>query len=154
MRAVVQRVRRAAVTVDGTTAASIGRGLLVLLGVTHGDTPERAEFLGRKVAALRIFDDEAGKMNRDVREAGGAVLCVSQFTLYGDTRRGNRPSFSEAAPGELAEPLYVRFCEAITAAGVACERGVFGEEMLVSLENDGPVTLILDSGDRERPRSA
>jgi D-tyrosyl-tRNA(Tyr) deacylase len=138
MRALVQRVSAAAVTVDGREVSAIGPGLLVLLGITHEDAEPQAERLAKKVRALRIFDDEQGRMN----EAPGEreILCVSQFTLYGDTRRGNRPSFVAAAPPEQAEPLYELFCERARA-----KRGVFGARMSVELVNDGPVTLMLEA---------
>lgn len=138
----------------GAEAARIGTGLLVLLGVTHTDTDSQARRLADKVVRLRILDDEAGRMNRSVSETGGEVLCVSQFTLYADTRRGNRPSYDAAAPGRLAEPLYEAFCSAIEAAGVHCRRGQFGAEMLVQLANDGPVTIVLDTDDLDAPRRA
>jgi D-aminoacyl-tRNA deacylase len=138
MRALVQRVSRAAVAVDGATVASIGPGLLVLLGITHGDSEPDADRLAAKVRALRIFADEQGHMNEPIGQR--EVLCVSQFTLYGDARRGNRPSFIAAARPEQAEPLYERFCDA--AGG---QRGVFGAHMQVDLVNDGPVTLMLES---------
>ena len=124
----------------------------MLLGVTREDTAAIAVRLAAKVATLRVFEDEHGHMNRSLAEVGGAVFAVSQFTLYANTRRGNRPSFTEAAPGELAEPLYAAFCDAIAAEGIGCARGVFGAHMDVELVNDGPVTIILDSADFERPR--
>ena len=138
MRALVQRVSRAAVGVDGRTVASIGPGLLVLLGITHDDDSATAERLADKVRALRVFEDADGRMNEALGER--EILCVSQFTLYGDARRGNRPSFVEAAPSEHAEPLYERFC-----ARAAARRGVFGAHMAVELVNDGPVTLLLQA---------
>jgi D-tyrosyl-tRNA(Tyr) deacylase len=137
MRALVQRVRQAAVRVDGETVGAIGPGLLVLLGITHDDTPADADRMADKVRALRIFEDADGRMNEPLGER--EVLCVSQFTLYGDARRGNRPSFVAAARPEQAEPLYERFCARLHAA-----RGVFGAHMDVELVNDGPVTLLLD----------
>ena len=139
MRALVQRVSRAAVEVDGEEVASIGLGLLVLLGVRTGDTAEQADRLAGKLARLRIFEDAEGKLNLSVRDVGGELLCVSQFTLYGDARKGNRPSFVDAAPPELAEPLYERVRSALGAQG-----GAFGAHMRVSLVNDGPVTLLLE----------
>lgn len=138
MRALVQRVSQAAVDVEGDRVAQIGPGLLVLLGVARDDTAERAERLADKVRALRIFDDAEGRMNEPLGDR--EVLCVSQFTLYGDARKGNRPSYTTAAPAELAEPLYDRFCERLGAA-----RGVFGACMGVALVNDGPVTLLLEA---------
>jgi D-tyrosyl-tRNA(Tyr) deacylase len=139
VRALVQRVARAAVTVDGEGVAAIGPGLLVLLGVTHDDGPEQADRLADKVRALRVFADAEGRMNEALgdREA----LCISQFTLYGDARKGNRPSYVAAARPEHAEPLYERFCDRLGAA-----RGVFGAHMAVELVNDGPVTILLEQG--------
>jgi D-aminoacyl-tRNA deacylase len=137
MRALVQRVTRAAVRVEGREVAAIGPGLLVLLGVTHEDTPASAERLAEKVLALRVFADAQGRMNEPLGER--ELLCVSQFTLYGDTRRGNRPSFVAAAAGERAQLLYERFCE-LTGA----QRGAFGAHMEVELVNDGPVTVMLE----------
>jgi D-tyrosyl-tRNA(Tyr) deacylase len=145
MRAVVQRVSRAAVTVDGEITGAIGRGLLVLLGVGPADTDAGARWLVDKVVGLRIFPDAEGKMNRDVAEAGGGVLVVSQFTLYGDCRKGRRPSFVGAAPPELAEPLYEAFVAAVRARGLPAATGRFGAMMQVELVNDGPVTLLVDS---------
>jgi D-aminoacyl-tRNA deacylase len=138
MRALVQRVSRAAVRVDGETVGAIGPGLLVLLGITHDDTETQGDRLADKVRALRIFEDADGRMNEALGER--EVLCISQFTLYGDARRGNRPSFVAAARPELAEPLYERFCARLDAA-----RGVFGARMEVELVNDGPVTLIVEN---------
>jgi D-tyrosyl-tRNA(Tyr) deacylase len=152
MRAVVQRVRRASVTVEGIVVSQIGPGLLVLLGVGEGDDDGTARRMADKVAGLRIFEDAEGKMNLDTAAVGASVLCVSQFTLYGDVRRGRRPSFDRAAGSETAAPLYEAFCSGIEARGIPCGRGVFGAEMQVELVNDGPVTLILDSADLERPR--
>jgi D-tyrosyl-tRNA(Tyr) deacylase len=138
VRALIQRVSRASVTVEGETIAAIGPGLLVLLGVGREDTETIADRLAHKVLALRIFDDEAGRMNRSVADTGGEILCVSQFTLLADARRGNRPSFAEAAVAELAEPLYERVRNALGAQG-----GRFGAHMAVELVNDGPVTLLV-----------
>jgi len=154
VRAVVQRVSRASVSADGRVVGAIERGFLVLLGVTASDTGETTARLATKVAGLRLFEDSAGKMNLALREAGGAVLCVSQFTLYGDTRRGMRPSFDGAARPEVAQPLYDEFCAAIERGGIRCERGAFGQHMEVELVNDGPVTLIIDTADLDRPRRA
>ena len=137
MRALVQRVQRASVSVGAETVAEIGPGLLVLLGVTHDDTPELADRLAEKVRALRVFPDAEGRMNEPLGDR--EVLCVSQFTLYGDVRKGNRPSYVVAAPPDRAEPLYERFCERLGA-----KRGVFGALMAVELVNDGPVTLLLE----------
>jgi D-tyrosyl-tRNA(Tyr) deacylase len=145
MRAVVQRVTEARVEVDGAASGSIAHGLLVLLGVAHGDTRREAEWLAQKIANLRIFEDAEGKMNRSVLETGGAVLLVSQFTLLGDVRRGRRPSFTEAAAPEEADRLYQVTAEALRAQGVPVETGVFQAHMAVHLVNDGPVTLIVDT---------
>ena len=140
MRALVQRVGEAAVSVDGAEVARIGPGLLVLLGIRRGDTGAQADRLALKLLALRIFEDDEGRMNRSVADTGGDVLCVSQFTLYGDARKGNRPSFVDAAPPEEAEPLYEQVRAALGAQG-----GIFGARMQVALVNDGPVTLLLDT---------
>ena len=145
MRAVVQRVSRARVTVEARSIGQIERGLMVLVGVGADDTVEDARYLAEKIAALRIFEDSEGKMNRSVSEVGGAVLAVSQFTLYGDGRRGNRPSFSAAARPEQARGLYEEFVECVRALGLRCEIGQFQAEMKVELVNDGPVTILLDS---------
>lgn len=146
MRAVVQRVSRAKVTVNEQISGEIGLGLLVLLGVGQEDTEADATYLSEKIAGLRIFEDEHGKMNRSVQDVGGSVLAVSQFTLYGDVRRGKRPSFDAAAPPDHARRLYEFFVERIRAAGVRCETGRFQEMMQVELVNEGPVTILLDSG--------
>lgn len=145
MRAVVQRVSRASVTVESQVAGRIGVGLLVLLGVGQGDTAADGDYLADKIAGLRVFPDDAGVMNRSASEAGGAVLVVSQFTLYGDCRRGRRPSYSEAAPPDEANRLYEHVCGRLRAAGLAVAQGVFRAMMDVELVNDGPVTLLLDS---------
>ncbi len=145
MRAVVQRVSRAQVAVKGEIAGEIGLGLLVLLGVGRDDTEADATYLAEKIAGLRVFEDDQGKMNRSVQEVGGSVLAVSQFTLYGDARRGKRPSFDAAAPPEKARQLYEIFVEQIRAAGLRCETGRFQEMMKVELVNEGPVTILLDS---------
>lgn len=145
MRAVVQRVIRAQVTVDGEITGKIGTGLLVLLGVTHHDTQRDADYLCDKITGLRIFADENEKMNLPVGEVGGGVLVVSQFTLYGDVRRGKRPSFDAAAPPERARELYQYFVERIQAAGLPCFTGRFQGKMQVELVNEGPVTILLDS---------
>jgi D-tyrosyl-tRNA(Tyr) deacylase len=140
VRALVQRVSEAAVSVDGEEVARIGRGLLVLLGVRAGDRPEQADRLAGKLERLRVFEDAEGKMNLSVRDVGGELIVISQFTLYGDARKGNRPSYVEAAPPEVAEPLYERLRAALGAQG-----GVFGARMRVALVNDGPVTLLLEA---------
>jgi D-tyrosyl-tRNA(Tyr) deacylase len=140
VRALVQRVSSASVTVDGERIAQIGPGLLVLLGIRHGDGEQQADWIARKLRALRIFEDDEGKMNRSLDDANGEVLCVSQFTLYGDARKGNRPSFVDAAPPEQAEALYERVREALGAQG-----GRFGARMAVELVNDGPVTLLVEA---------
>jgi D-tyrosyl-tRNA(Tyr) deacylase len=140
MRALVQRVAYASVSVDGELVSEIGSGMLVLLGIKVTDTDEDADRIARKLRALRIFEDDDGRMNENVEQAGGQILCVSQFTLYGDTRKGNRPSFVDAAPPEHAEPLYERVLNALQAQG-----GRFGARMQVELANDGPVTLLVET---------
>jgi D-tyrosyl-tRNA(Tyr) deacylase len=149
MRAVVQRVTRSAVTVDGVTVGAIGAGLMVLLGVAAGDTEREVAYLADKIAHLRIFEDEAGKMNRSLLDTGGAMLVVSQFTLLGDCRKGRRPSFVAAAPPEQAETRYEQFVTRIRDLGIEVATGRFRALMQVSLVNDGPVTLILESGDSQ-----
>ncbi len=145
MRAVVQRVRRAQVTVNGIVTGKIDRGVLVLLGVSRSDREVDADYLADKIAGLRIFPDHDGKMNLSVAETGGGVLVVSQFTLYGDVRRGKRPSFDAAAPPDQARQLYEYFVERLRATGLPCQTGRFQEMMEVELVNDGPVTILLDS---------
>jgi D-tyrosyl-tRNA(Tyr) deacylase len=145
MRAVVQRVSRASVKVGEDLTGKIERGLLVLLGVAREDTEADADYLAEKIAGLRIFEDDAGKMNLSVMEVGGAVLAVSQFTLFGDVRRGKRPSFDEAARPERARELYEYFVERVREAGLRCETGRFQEMMEVELINSGPVTILVDS---------
>ncbi|WP_156276058.1 D-aminoacyl-tRNA deacylase [Neomoorella glycerini] len=145
MRAVVQRVKRARVTVEGQEVGAIGPGLVVFLGVGQGDNGDDVAYLADKVANLRIFADNEGKMNLSVREVGGEVLAVSQFTLYGDCRKGRRPSFTAAAPPELAGELYRQFIASLAAYGIRVATGQFQADMLVALENDGPVTMLLDS---------
>lgn len=145
MRVVIQRVKQSAVTVDGRLVGDIGPGLLVLLGVAADDQPSDARFLADKIAGLRIFEDAAGKMNRSLVDVGGEMLVVSQFTLYGDCRKGRRPSFTAAAPPDVAEALYEAFIGYAGQSGVNVKAGVFGAMMDVSLINDGPVTLILDT---------
>jgi D-tyrosyl-tRNA(Tyr) deacylase len=145
MRAVVQRVSRALVRIDRETVGEIANGLLVLLGVTQSDTVEKARWLAEKIVSLRIFNDADGKMNLGLADVSGAVLVVSQFTLYGDCRKGRRPSFIEAAPPEIAVPLYDEFINAIKALGIRTASGRFGAMMEVELVNDGPVTLIVET---------
>jgi D-tyrosyl-tRNA(Tyr) deacylase len=152
MKVVVQRVSRASVSVEGETVASIGRGLLALVGVAPEDTEEEARRLARKCAELRVFSDAEGKFNLSLLEVGGEALVVSQFTLLADTRRGRRPSFVGAAAPESAEPLVETFARAMREAGVPTQTGRFGAKMTVELVNDGPVTIVLDSADFERPR--
>jgi D-tyrosyl-tRNA(Tyr) deacylase len=147
MRACLQRVSEAHVTVDGAETGRIGHGLVVLLGVGPNDGEAEVQWLAEKIVGLRVFEDEAGKMNRSLAEAGGAMLVISQFTLYGDCRRGRRPSFTDAAPPELAERLYEAFVAAVKGAGVEVGTGRFREHMLVSLVNDGPVTLWIDTAE-------
>jgi D-aminoacyl-tRNA deacylase len=148
MRAVIQRVSSARVHIEGKEYSRISAGILVLLGVEKEDTAEDAEMLARRIVELRIFEDEAGKMNRSVVEAGGQILAVSQFTLLGDCRRGRRPSFDPAAPPDIARALYERFVQAVGALGIPVETGVFQAMMDVELTNQGPVTFILDSRKR------
>ena len=145
MRAVVQRVSRAQVKVGERSVGTIERGLLVLLGVAKADTQTDADYLAQKIPGLRIFDDESGKMNLLLAEAGGAILAVSQFTLYGDVRKGRRPSFDQAAPPQMANELYEYFVRKLRESGVRCETGQFQAMMQVELVNDGPVTILLDS---------
>lgn len=144
MRALIQRVSQASVTVDSRVVGEIGRGFVVLLGVTHNDGPEEAKWLARKVASLRIFEDAEGKMNASLADVDGSVLVISQFTLYGDARKGRRPSFIAAARPEHAEPLVETFTSTLEERGFTVASGVFGAHMLVSIHNDGPVTLMLE----------
>lgn len=146
MRVVVQRSKEASVSVDGEIVGAIDRGLVLLVGLTHEDTMEDVRWMADKVAGLRIFEDDAGKMNHSVTDVGGAILSVSQFTLYGDCRKGRRPNFMAAARPEQAEALYNAFNEVLRGAGLQVETGRFGAMMAVALCNDGPVTLILESG--------
>ncbi len=145
MRAIVQRVQRASVRVDSEELGQIGRGCVILLGVHTSDNAEDAAELASKVAHLRIFDDEAGKLNRSILDASGSVLSISQFTLYGDTRKGRRPSFIEAAPPERAQVLYEEFNQKLRNLGVSVETGRFQAKMIVEIHNDGPVTILLDT---------
>lgn len=144
MRALIQRVSKASVTVDGKVLSQIGRGLVVLLGVGHGDGEEQAKFLAEKTANLRIFEDEQGKTNLSVLDVQGEAIVVSQFTLYADTRKGRRPSFTDAALPEVAEPLVNRFVELLRGYGIPTQTGQFGAHMLVEIHNDGPVTIWLE----------
>jgi D-tyrosyl-tRNA(Tyr) deacylase len=146
MRAVCQRVTRASVRVSGATVGEIRPGMCVLLGVARGDGEAQAGRLAAKIARLRIFGDEEERFARSILDTGGATLIVSQFTLLADTSKGNRPSFTDAAPPDVAEPLYERFCDELRALGVPVEQGVFGTRMEVELVNDGPVTIVLDAG--------
>ena len=145
MRALVQRVSRAAVRVDGQTVGQVGRGYMILLGVQPQDTEQIADKMAQKVAKLRAFEDDGGKMHLSITQVGGACLVVSQFTLYGSVKDGNRPGFSYAARPEIAEPLYERFCQALSNLGVPVQTGVFGAMMEVELVNDGPTTIWIDS---------
>ena len=144
MRTVVQRVSKASVRVDGQVVGVIDRGLVVLVGVTHGDTDAEADWLARKIAGLRVFEDADGKINAGLIDVGGKTLVVSQFTLYADARKGRRPSFTAAANPKLAEQLVDRFVESLRGCGVHVETGVFGADMLVEIHNDGPVTILLE----------
>lgn len=145
MRALIQRVSEANVRVDGAVVGEIGAGFLILLGITHEDTEREADYLAQKIAGLRVFEDDDGKMNLGLSDAGGSILAVSQFTLYGNVRKGRRPSFVDAARPEQAQPLYANFCDALRSQGIHVEEGVFQAAMKVSLVNDGPVTLWLDT---------
>jgi len=144
MRVVLQRVKKASVSVEGRVISQIGAGLVLLVGIKNGDTEDQAKYLAEKCANLRIFEDEAGKLNRSALEVGGEALVVSQFTLYGDTRKGRRPSFIEAAPPEVSQPLFDKFVQYLKDTGLPVQTGVFGAKMLVEILNDGPVTIILD----------
>lgn len=145
MRAVVQRVSRSEVTVDGRTTGKINKGLLVLLGVTHGDTSKDVDYIVDKTINLRIFEDENDKMNLSLKDIGGEMIAVSQFTLYGDCRKGRRPSFTNAAAPEEADKLYQEFVKKVSEQGINTETGEFGAHMMVDLVNDGPVTILLES---------
>ena len=144
MRVLLQRVTEGSVTIDGEVTGAVDRGFVALVGVTHGDGEEQAAWLAQKVAGLRVFEDDEGKMNLSVKDVGGSVLAVSQFTLYANTEKGRRPSFIEAADPQIAEPLVERFCELLRAEGVPVETGVFGAMMMVEIHNDGPVTIMLE----------
>jgi len=154
MRALIQRVTQAAVYVEGQTVGAIGQGLVILLGITDGDTAATAEGLAHKIALLRIFGDSEGRFNLCATDVGAAALVISQFTLYADTRKGRRPSLTQAAKPEVAAPLVESFAQALDAHGVPVKRGVFGAHMLVEIHNDGPVTIWLDTDDLARPRRA
>ena len=151
MRAVVQRVTQASVSVEQEIAAQIGSGYLILLGITHQDGEAEAQYLARKIAGLRLFEDAEGKMNLALSDVGGSALVVSQFTLYGDVRKGRRPSFTDAAAPEEAEALYLRFCALLRQEGVLVSQGVFRAHMQVALVNDGPVTLVLYTATMLKP---
>ena len=148
MRVVLQRVAHASVTVDGEIIGKIQRGFLLLVGVTHDDAMEDIEYLVRKIVQMRIFEDEEGKLNRSIQDIGGEILSVSQFTLYADTKKGNRPSFSKAAPGDVALEMFEQFNGLLRDTGIPVETGQFGADMKVELLNDGPVTILLDSKNR------
>ncbi|MDQ7030483.1 MAG: D-aminoacyl-tRNA deacylase [Ardenticatenia bacterium] len=144
MRIVLQRVRQGRVTVGDDVVAEIGRGVVLLVGITHSDTPAEAEWLARKVATMRIFADDSGRFNHSLLDVAGSALVVSQFTLYADTRKGRRPSFTQAAPPKVAEPLVDHFARALANLGVPVQMGCFGAHMVVTIENDGPVTVVLE----------
>ena len=148
MRVVLQRVSHASVTVEEKVIGKIQRGFLLLVGVTHDDTMEDMEYLVRKIVQMRIFEDEEGKLNRSIKDIGGEILSVSQFTLYADTKKGNRPSFSKAAPGDVALEMFEQFNGLLRDTGIPVETGQFGADMKVELLNDGPVTILLDSKNR------
>jgi D-aminoacyl-tRNA deacylase len=145
MRALIQRVKTGRVTVDGRTVAEITHGLVILLGIGRGDTQEQARFLAGKIVSLRIFEDQDGRFNRSIIDVGGAAIVVSQFTLYADTHKGRRPSFTEAAPPDVAAPLVDKFADVLREQGIPTQNGVFGAHMLVEIENDGPVTIWLEN---------
>lgn len=150
MRVVIQRSRKASVTIAPDYYQQIGRGLTILVGVECGDTIDDVDYVARKTAALRVFDDDAGVMNRSVVDVGGEILAISQFTLLASTRKGNRPSYIRSAPGPQSEPLYNEFCRRLSSlASTEVKKGIFGAEMLVEIANDGPVTIIIDSRQRE-----
>ena len=148
MRVVLQRVSHASVTVEEKVIGKIQRGFLLLVGVTHDDAMEDMEYLVRKIVQMRIFEDEEGKLNRSIQDVGGEILSVSQFTLYADTKKGNRPSFSKAAPGDVALEMFEQFNGLLRDTGIPVETGQFGADMKVELLNDGPVTILLDSKNR------
>ena len=144
MRALLQRVSQASVTVDGRVVGKIGRGFCILLGITHSDTNKEADWLAKKIAGIRLFEDDAGKLNLGLADIEGALLVISQFTLYGDARKGRRPSFIEAARPERSEPLYEYFVEQLRTAGIPVQTGIFGANMQVEIHNDGPITMMLE----------
>ena len=144
MKAIVQRVKQASVTVDEKEISKIEKGFLVLVGITHTDTEKEADYIAKKVTNLRVFEDENGKMNLSLKDVGGKLLIVSQFTLYGNCEQGNRPSFTEAAKPDMANKLYEYFCNKCEEAGLEVQKGIFGADMKVSLINDGPVTLVIE----------
>ena len=152
MRAVIQRVQTASVQVDNSLIASVRKGLLILLGVETNDSIKEAEFMASKITRLRLFDDFKSKKHFNCLDAGGSILCVSQFTLFGDVRRGNRPSFTQSAPSDVAFPIWKYFCKTIRSNGVRCAEGIFGASMSVHSVNNGPVTLIIDSSEMKLPR--
>ncbi len=152
MKAVIQRVSRSSVEVKQQIVGKTGKGLMILLGINRQDEKADAEYLAKKIPDLRIFEDDEDKMNLSLRDVKGEILAISQFTLYADTRKGRRPSFIEAAPPEIAEPLYEYFTELLAQQGIQVETGVFGAMMKVEIVNEGPVTIILDSQDRHKPR--
>lgn len=145
MRAVVQRVKRAAVTVDGETVSSIEKGMMVLVGISTEDTEKDMEYIGNKIVGLRIFEDEEGVMNINVKDSGSDIMIVSQFTLYGDGRKGNRPSYIRAAKGDVSEPMYEELIQYVESKGFSVARGKFGADMAIDMVADGPVTILLDS---------
>ncbi|MDF2535632.1 MAG: D-tyrosyl-tRNA Tyrdeacylase [Bacillales bacterium] len=145
MKVVLQRVTEASVTVDGKVVGQVGKGFMLLVGVTHDDTEADARYLADKIAGLRVFEDENDKMNLSLQEVGGSILSISQFTLYADTRKGRRPAFVDAARPEVANPIYEKFNDYLREAGIIVETGIFGANMAVSLVNDGPVTIVFES---------
>ena len=145
MRAVVQRVKRAAVTVDGETVSSIEKGMMVLVGISTEDTEKDMEYIGNKIVGLRIFEDEEGVMNINVKDSGSDIMIVSQFTLYGDGRKGNRPSYIRAAKGDVSEPMYEKLIQYVESKGFSVAKGKFGADMAIDMVADGPVTILLDS---------
>lgn len=147
MKVIVQRTSRASVTVDGVITGSIDKGFMLLIGFTHTDTIDEINLLARKVIGLRIFEDEFGKINKSLADVNGSILAISQFTLYADCKKGNRPSFTTAMPFDKANDMYIKFCDILRSANIKVETGVFGADMKIDFINDGPVTIILDSND-------